>query len=226
MGFLNSTIAILRKDILLELRGKETLSLMVFLSLLLLVVFNFAFDIDRENVSALAPGILWVIFAFAGILGMGRTSMAEKDDEAYLGIIFSPASIESFYLSKVLSNLLFLVVMEGVTLVFFAVLFDFEEILMAVPDLLLPLLAGTAGFSIVGTLFSFLSTASRFGEVLLPFIYLPVVVPILLGGVSSMDIVLNGEEGQGYGKWLQLLIVFDLLYLSVSLMLFRYLIEE
>jgi heme exporter protein B len=108
MSFLTDALVISKKDILLELRGKEALTLMLFLSLLLLVIFNFAFDIDKDNVSYLAPGILWVIFAFSGILGMGRTSMAERDEEAYLSIVFSPASSESFYLGKVFSNDCFL----------------------------------------------------------------------------------------------------------------------
>jgi heme exporter protein B len=226
MSFLTNALVISKKDILLELRGKEALTLMLFLSLLLLVIFNFAFDIDKDNVSYLAPGILWVIFAFSGILGMGRTSMAERDEEAYLSIVFSPASSESFYLGKVFSNFLFLSVMEVFTISFFAVLFDFEHIIGSFPELFPSLFLGTLGFSLIGTLFSFLSTTSKYGEILLPFIYLPVVVPIILGGVSSMNIILNETLREGIVKWLQILIVFDVLYLSISLLLFKYLIEE
>lgn len=226
MKFMGNAIAILRKDVLLEIRGKESLSLMLFLSLLFLVIFNFALDIDKDNISSLAPGILWVIFTFSGILGMGRTSMAERDEEAYLSIVFSPASAESFYIGKVLSNFLFLILMEGFTLLFFAILFDFEKIIGLLPKLAPSLFLGTLGFSLVGTLFSFLATASRHGEVLLPFLYLPVVIPIILGGVSSMGIILNENLVEETGKWLQILVVFDILYLSLSLLLFRYLIEE
>lgn len=226
MKFMRNAIAILRKDVLLEIRGKESLSLMLFLSLLFLVIFNFALDIDKDNISSLAPGILWVIFTFSGILGMGRTSMAERDEEAYLSIVFSPASAESFYIGKVLSNFLFLILMEGFTLLFFAILFDFEKIIGLLPKLAPSLFLGTLGFSLVGTLFSFLATASKYGEVLLPFLYLPVVIPVILGGVSSMSIILNENLVEGTGKWLQILVVFDILYLSLSLLLFRYLIEE
>lgn len=226
MKFMRNAIAILRKDVLLEIRGKESLSLMLFLSLLFLVIFNFALDIDKDNISSLAPGILWVIFTFSGILGMGRTSMAERDEEAYLSIVFSPASAESFYIGKVLSNFLFLILMEGFTLLFFAILFDFEKIIGLLPKLAPSLFLGTLGFSLVGTLFSFLATASRHGEVLMPFLYLPVVIPVILGGVSSMSIILNENLVEGTGKWLQILVVFDILYLSLSLLLFRYLIEE
>jgi heme exporter protein B len=226
MSFITNALTITRKDILLELRGKESLGLMLFLSLLFLVIFNFAFDIDTDNISSLAPGIIWVIFAFSGILGMGRTSMAERDEEAYLSIIFSPASAESFYIGKVMSNFFFLAVMETVTLMFFAILFDFEKILVVVSELFPSLLLGTLGFSLVGTLFSFLSTTSRYGEILLPFLYLPVVVPIVLGGVSSMDIVLNGSSLEETAKWHRILVVFDVLYLSVSLLLFKHLLEE
>ncbi|HDH04243.1 MAG TPA: cytochrome C biogenesis protein [Nitrospirae bacterium] len=225
MKFIHDAVSILRKDILLEIRGKESLSLMLFLSLLFLVIFNFALDIDKENVSLLASGILWVIFSFTGILGMGRTSMSERDEEAYLSVVFSPVSPESFYAGKVLSNLLFLLLMEAFTLIFFAILFDFEKIITLLPQLLPVLLLGTLGFALVGTLFSFLATASRYGEVLLPFLYLPVVVPVILGGVSSMDIILNGKPG-GPGRWLQIMVVFDMLYLSLSLLLFRYIIED
>jgi heme exporter protein B len=226
MIFFNNTIAIMRKDILLELRGKESLSLMLFLSLLLLVIFNFALDIDKDNVSVLAPGILWVIFAFSGILGMGRTSMAERDEEAYLSVVFSPVSAESFYLGKVFSNLFLLFMVEGVTLVFFAVLFDFEKIFVSFFELVPSLILGTVGFSLIGTLFSFLSTSSKYGEVLLPFLYLPVIVPILLGGVSSMNIILNEMIGDGTGKWIQILAIFDILYFSIGLLLFKHLLEE
>jgi heme exporter protein B len=221
---LREATEILRKDILLELRGKESLSLMLFLSLLLLVIFNFALDVNAENVSELAPGILWVIFSFAGVLGMGRTSMAERDDDAYLGIVFSPASSESFFLGKMFSNMLFLLIMEVFAILSFAVLFDFEPIVTAMPRIILPLLLATLGFSIVGTLFSFISTTSRYGEVLLPFIYFPVVVPLILGGVTSMDIVLNGKSD--IDKWLQIMAAFDVIYMGVSLLLFHHLLEE
>lgn len=226
MGFVGNTLAIVKKDLLLELRAKEAISIMVFLSLLLLVVFNLSVEIDTENVSRLAPGILWVVFAFSGILGMGRTSLSERDDEAYLNIYFSSVSMESFYLGKVISNLLFLLLMEVFTIVSFVILFDYERLIFALAQLNLPLLLGSFGFSVVGTLFSFLSTGSKFGEIILPFLFLPVVVPILLGGVSSTDIILNGSAGDSPAKWLKILLVFDLLYFCISLILFRYIIEE
>jgi heme exporter protein B len=226
MGLVAAALTIFKKDLLLELRGKEVMSLMLFLSLLLLVIFNFAMDIHKENVASMAPGILWVIFSFSGVLGMGRTSMAERDEAAYLGVIFSPASSESFYLGKVFSNFLFLLTMELFTLIFFAVLFDYEPIFIQLPALIPSLFLGTLGFSLIGTLFSFLSTTSRYGEVLLPFIYLPVVVPVILGGVSTMTAILYGRPFSKTVKWLQIMGVFDILYLAVSLLLFHYLFEE
>jgi heme exporter protein B len=226
MVFLGNAAAVMRKDMILEFRGKESLSLMFFLSLLLLVIFNLAFDLDRDSTPFLASGILWVIFAFTGILGMGRTSMAERDDDAYLSIVFSPVSSESLYIGKVLSNMIILLIVELSTLFFFAVLFDFEKAVLSLPWLLPSLALGTAGFSIVGTLFSFLSTTSRYGEVILPFLFLPVVVPIVLGGVSTMNIILAGRPFGESLKWIQILAVFDIMYLAVSLLLFKYLIEE
>jgi heme exporter protein B len=226
MAFFGNAAMVMKKDLILEFRGRESLSIMFFLSLLLLVIFNLAFDLDRDNTTLLASGILWVIFAFTGILGMGRTSMAERDDDAYLSIVFSPISSESLYTGKVLSNIALLLFVELSTLLFFAVLFDFEKAVLSLPALLPSLLLGTAGFSIVGTLFSFLSTTSKYGEVILPFLFLPVVVPIVLGGVSSMNIILAEQPFGESVKWIQILAVFDIMYLSVSLLLFRYLLEE
>jgi heme exporter protein B len=226
MSFLRNVLTIVQKDISLELRGKESLSLMFFLSFLLLVIFNMALDLDREKTTSLAPGILWVIFAFTGILGMGRTSMAERDEDAYLSVVFSPVSDESLYLGKVMSNLLFLLVIEFFTLLLFAILFDFGQAILSLPNLLPSLLLGTIGFSLIGTLFSFLTTASKYGEVILPFLFLPVVVPVVLGGVSSMNIILSGGSITESLKWIQVLAIFDIMYLCIALLLFRYLIEE
>ncbi len=171
MRFVSNTISIVRNDILLELRAKEALSIMVFLSLLLLVVFNLAVDIDRENVSSLASGILWVVFAFSGVLGMGKTSLSEREDSAYLNVFFSAVSMETFYIAKVISNLIFLLLMEFFTMVSFVVLFNYEPLVGKLPSLVLPIVLGSIGFSAVGTLFSFLSTGSRFGEIILPFLF-------------------------------------------------------
>ncbi|MEN8264662.1 MAG: heme exporter protein CcmB [Nitrospirota bacterium] len=226
MTFAGNILAITKKDISLELRGKESLSLMFFLSLLLLVIFNLALDMDNENTASLAAGILWVIFAFTGVMGMGRTSMAERDEDAYLSIVFSPVSSESLYIGKVISNFLFLMIIEISTLFFFAVLFDFEKIIISLPGLLPSLLLGTLGFSVVGTLFSFLTTTSKHGEIILPFLFLPVVVPVVLGGVSSMNLILAGRPVEESMKWIQILAVFDFMYLCISLLLFKYLIEE
>ncbi len=226
MRFVGNTLAIVRKDILLEFRGKEALSIMIFLSLLLLVIFNLAVDIQSENVASLASGILWVVFAFSGILGMGKTSLSERDDGAYLNIFFSSVSMESFYIAKVISNLIFLLLMEVFTILSFVILFNYERLIRNFPALAIPLLFGSLGFSIVGTLFSFLSTGSRFGEIILPFLFLPLVVPVLIGGVSATDIILNGSPGESPAKWLKVLVVFDLLYLFISLILFRHIVEE
>jgi heme exporter protein B len=225
-AFMGNALAIMRKDIVLELRGKESLSLMFFLSLLFLVIFNLSLDLDSEKTASLASGILWVIFSFTGILGMGRTSMAERDEDAYLSIVFSPASSESLYLGKVISNLILLLLIELSTLFFFAILFDFEKTVLLLPSLLPSLVLGTIGFSVIGTLFSFLTTTSKYGEVLLPFLFLPVVSPIILGGVSAMNTILEGRPFAESLKWIQILAVFDFMYLCVSLLLFNYLIEE
>lgn len=225
-GITDSIVAVLKKDILLELRGKESLSLMMFFSLLMLVIFHFTLDINRTEASSMAPGLLWVIFSFSGVLGMGRAAAAERDEDAYLNIVFSPASVGGFFIGKVLSNLLFLLIMEAVTIVLYAVLFDYEQLILLLPRIAPPILLGTVGFSIVGTFFSFISSATKYGETLLPFLYLPLVLPIIVGGVTSMEAVLGGKDVLEVGKWLRALAVFDVIYLTLSLLLFEQVLKD
>jgi len=226
MQFINNTIAIIKKDLILELRGKEAMSIMVFLSILLLVIFNIALDIDKEDIVQLAAGVLWVIFAFSGIVGMEKTSASERHDSAYLNLIFSSVNIESFYTAKVISNFIFLLFMELFTIVFFAILFNFEPLIKTLPLLFIPLVLGSLGLSIVGTLLSFISTGSRFGELLLPFLFLPVVVPVLLGGVNTTESILSLQTNDFPYKWVKLLVLFDVLYYCISVMVFKYVMEE
>src|SRR5579864_8919427 len=161
--FLSQTLTILWKDIRCELRSKQTWTGMALFALLVLVIFNFAFDLRVDNKAAVAPGALWVAFIFASLLGLGRTIAAEREQGSMDRLLLCPVDRKAIYLAKLLGNLLFIGVVEVVALPVFAALFNvplFGELLPIV-------LLGTLGVAAIGTLFSAMAAATHARELLL-----------------------------------------------------------
>ena len=122
--FLLHVIAILWKDIRYELRSKQTWLGMGMFALLVLVIFNFTFDLRVDNVSAIAPGVLWIAFIFASLLGLGRTLAAEREQSSMDRLLLCPVDRKAIYLAKLLGNLLFIGVVEIVALPIYTLLFN------------------------------------------------------------------------------------------------------
>src|SRR3989441_3933307 len=157
MIFLEQVIAILWKDVRYELRSKQMWTGMGLFALLVLVVFNFAFDLRVDNKAAVAPGALWVAFVFASMLGLGRTIAAEREQNSMDRLLLCPVDRKAIYLAKLLGNLLFIGVVEMVALPIYALLFN-----VPLPAaLLLIVLLGTLGIASIGTLFSVMAAATR-----------------------------------------------------------------
>lgn len=213
--------AILWKDIRYELRSKQTWIGMGLFALLVLVIFNFAFDLRIDNKSAVAPGALWVAFIFASILGLGRTLAAEHEQSSLDRLLLCPVSRKAIYLAKLLGNLLFIGVVELVALPVFAALFDVS---LAVGSLLPIVLLGTVGIAIIGTLFSAMAAATRARELLLPILIFPLLVPVVIGAVRATENLIVPIANEP--PWLGLIIAFDVIFLSVSMLTFEYVIEE
>ena len=148
MIFLEQTLAILWKDIRCELRSKQTWMGMGMFALLVLVIFNFAFDLRVDNKAAIAPGALWVAFVFASLLGLGRTITAEREKGLMDRLLLCPVNLKAIYLAKLLGNLLFIGVVEVVALPVFAALFNVPLFGALLPIVLL----GTLGVAAIGTL--------------------------------------------------------------------------
>jgi heme exporter protein B len=171
VSYLNKILAIVWKDIVAELRTKEMFSAMFVFSVLVIVIFNFAFDlrVSGERVREVAPGALWVAFAFAGILGLNRAFVMEKDRGCLEGLLLSPVDHSAIYFGKMLSTILFMLIVEAFMLpvftAFFSVnLFDLRLVLIIV--------LGTVGFAGVGTILSAMTAQTRAREVLLPILLL------------------------------------------------------
>ncbi len=223
MGFLRKVLAIVQKDLAVELRTKEMLSSMFVFSLLVIVIFNFAFELRVQNVRKVAPGVLWVTFTFAGMLGLSRSFVLEKDKGCLEGLLLCPVDRSAIYFGKMLGNVIFMTVVEAIILPIFSVLFNIS---LFQPLLLLIVVLGTLGFAGVGTLFSAMAVHTRAREVMLPVLLFPVVVPAMIAAVKATGGILDGQAFSEIAHWVRLLAVFDVVFLAISFMAFDYVVEE
>ena len=212
------------KDVLTERRSKESLNALVFFSLLLLFVFQFALGPDRARVETALPGLLWIAFILAGLLAFGRTFLVERENDCWEGLVLAPGDRSAIYLGKLAGNVLLMAVVEATLLVLFAVFFglDFTG---ALPALTLVLALGTLGLAAVGTLFGALTAQLRARELLFPVLLLPAVVPVLLGAVTATQIVLAGQPLAAASPWLTLLAAADVVYVVIGLLTFEFVLE-
>jgi len=221
MTFLEQVLAILWKDISCELRSKQTWMGMALFALLVLVIFNFAFDLRVDNKAAIAPGALWVAFVFASLLGLGRTIAAEREKGLMDRLLLCPVDRKAIYLAKLLGNLLFIGVVELVALPVFAALFNVP---LFAGSLLPIVLLGTLGIASVGTLFSAIASATQARELLLPLLIFPLIVPVVIGAVRATGALMVPAANEP--PWLGLITAFDVIFLSISMLTFEFVIEE
>jgi heme exporter protein B len=225
MGYPRKVLAIVWKDIVAELRTKEMFSAMFVFAILTIVVFNFAFDlrVSGERVRQVAPGALWVAFTFAGILGLNRSFVNERDQGCLEGLLLAPVDHTAIYYGKMISTVLFMMVVEALTLPVFTAFFGVNLFDLR---LLLVIFLGTVGFAAVGTLLSAMTAQTRAREVLLPILLLPVAAPVLIAAVKATAGVLDGLTLGEISRWLQLLLAFDLIFPAVAFMTFDYVVKE
>jgi len=223
MRFLSKAIAIAWKDVLSETRTKETVSSVLVFALLVIVIFNFAFSANQETMNLVAPGILWVTFAFAGILSLNRAFIMERDESCLEGLMACPVSRETIYVGKLMGSLLFMLVVEAVTLPIFALLFN---IAVLSPQLIAITFLTTVGFAAVGTLFSAMAVNTRAREMVLPILFLPIVTPIIISAVNASELALSSKDWGSLASWLQIIVAFDVIFLVVSYLIFAFVIEE
>jgi heme exporter protein B len=221
MIFLEQVIAILWKDVRYELRSKQMWTGMGLFAILVLVIFNFAFDLRVDNKAAVAPGALWVAFVFASMLGLGRTIATEREKASMDRLLLCPVDRKAIYLAKLLGNMLFIGVVEIVALPIFAALFDIP---LFVGALLPVVLLGTLGIATVGTLFSAMAAATQARELLLPLLVFPLIVPIVIGAVRATGMLMVPVANEP--PWLGLIAAFDIIFLSISMLTFEYVVEE
>ena len=215
--------AILWKDLLLELKSKDVIISIVSFALLALVIFNFAFGSSPQLASLIAPGAIWVSITFAGVIGLNRLFVIEHDQGSIIGLLLTPVSKDSIFFDKMLSMFVFLTISEIILLPIYAILFNTS---ITHPIFLLIVVLGTIGFASLGTLFSAMAVNTRSREIMLPVMFLPIVMPILIGSVVASANILDGGGWSDAARGIHIIIVFDVLSLVVSPLLFEHIMQE
>ncbi|MCB0211371.1 MAG: heme exporter protein CcmB [Anaerolineae bacterium] len=223
-SYLRKVAAIIGKDVATELRTKEMISAMFVFSLLIIFIFNFAFDLRAENMQTLAPGVLWVAIAFAGMLGLSRSFVLERDRGVLDGLLLAPVDRSAIYLGKMIGNVLFISLVEIIILPFFIILFN--QPLGTLPLLAGVVFLGSLAFASVGTLFSAMAVHTRARDVLLPIMLFPVIIPAMLAAVRLTAAILDNIPFDEVSQWLALLVAFDVIFIAASFMLFEFVVEE
>jgi heme exporter protein B len=225
MSYFGIVALVAAKDLRTELRSREqAISLMVF-AVLILVVFNFAFDFTIVDFKTLGPGILWVAFIFSGVLALNHAFRIEREQDRIEGILLAPIDRSAFYLGKVLSTVIFMGTVEAVLVPLSAILFN-QSITPRLGLMILALLLNTVGFAAVGTLFAAITTQTRRSEVLLPLLLFPAAVPIALAAVRTTSHILAGRPFARYANWVYMSAGYDLVFIAAAVLLFDYALQE
>ncbi|MBK7316568.1 MAG: heme exporter protein CcmB [Anaerolineales bacterium] len=222
-SLLKATLAIVQKDLAAEFRSRELISAMLVFSLLVILIFNFALELDIKVRQSVTAGVLWTTFAFAGTLGLNRSMSVEKDRGCIDGLLLAPVDRSAIYFGKAISNLAFMLIVEAIVLPVYSMLYNVNLFRL---DLLGVILLGSIGYTAVGTLLSAMAVQTRTRDVLLPILLFPIAVPVLLASVKASNGLLAGAEFAEVLTPLNILIVYDIVFIAVAFMVFDFVVEE
>jgi heme exporter protein B len=222
MKFWGQVAGIVWKDMTSEIRTRESLTSVLVFTLLVIVIFNFAFS-HQETMKLVAPGILWVTFAFAGVLSLNRAFVMEKEGGCMEGLLACPVSREAIYLGKMLGSLIFMLIVEVIALPIFALLFNLPVLS---PELVVTTFLATVGFVAIGTTFAAMALNTRAREMVLPILFLPLVSPIIISAVEASGLAISGESWSSMTAWFEIIIAFDVIFVVASYLVFAFVIEE
>ena len=225
MASLNAMWAIFAKDLRVEWRNRETLAPMCVFGLLVVFLFNFAFETAREETLRLLPGLLWIAFAFSGILGFNRSFAAERENACLEGMTLAPIDPSAIFAGKMLANLVFLVVTEVVVVFAAAVWYNFSFV-PSLRALALILFFGTFGYVALGTIFGAVAANTRMREVMLPVLQFPVAFWVLILSVDATSDALRGAASRDIVAGVVRVAGVSVIYAVVSFLLFEYVLEE
>jgi heme exporter protein B len=222
-SFYKAMMAVVWKDLTAEIRSREVFSAMLVFALLVVLIFNFALDLEAGTRASITSGVLWVTFTFAGTLGLNRSMAQEKDRGCMDGLLMAPVDRSAIYMGKVIGNLVFMFAVEIVVIPVFSVLYNVNLINFG---LILVVLLGSVGYIAVGTLLASMAVQTRTRDMLLPILLFPVVIPLIVAAVKASAGYIQALPMNEITPWLNLLIVYDVVFLAVAWMVFDYVVEE
>jgi heme exporter protein B len=225
MAGLRMVYLLLTKDLLVEMRNRETFTVMLFFAAVILFLFHFSLNPERENTAQLAPGLLWLAFLFTGVLGLGRSFQAEQANDCLEQLLLVPGDRGNIFLGKLIGNVAFMSAVELLIIPLFALFFQLN-LTAVLWRLLVIAILGTLGFATIGTLFSALTSNVRAREVLFPLLLFPLIVPVIIGSVTATGIILGGGTLAEASGWLKLLGAFDTIFLAVAYLTFEFVVEQ
>jgi heme exporter protein B len=222
-AYLRAIAAIVRKDLAAELRSRELLGGMLVFSLLLILIFNFALQLDARARQTVTAGVLWATFAYAGTLGLNRSMALEVDRCCLDGLLLAPVDRSALFFGKAAGNLIFMLLVEMIVLPVYSALYNTN---LLRPDLFGVVLLGSIGYVVVGTLLSSMAVQARTRDILLPLLLFPVVLPVVIAAVKATGGLLEAVPAEEIRGWINLLIAYDVIFTAVAFMTFDYIVEE
>jgi len=221
--FLRALWAVVWKDLAAEWRSREMISAMLVFALLVIFIFNFALELDPQARANLTSGILWVTLTFAGTLGLNRSMAVEKDRGCLDGLLLAPVDRTAIYFGKLLANYIVMLLVAAIILPVYSILYNAN---LFQPGLILVILLGGWGYVAVGTLLASMAVQARTRDVLLPILLFPVAIPVLVAAVKASGGYLDAAPWDQILPWVNILIVYDVIFTAVAFMVFDFVVEE
>lgn len=221
-----AALAILRKDLLLELRTRESVPAMALFSVTAFVLFHFG--LNRDSLEGdLAAGVLWVTLLLAALLGVARLFAAEREGGRLDGMLLAPIDRTAVWVAKALALLLYLMLLELVAVPAFGLLLLGPGLAAVLPELVLILLVADVGIAAAGTLVAALAAETRARELIVPLMLLPLLVPVVIAaGAATEPLFERAQQAQDLGRWLAVLSLYGMVFVLLSVALFDFLLED
>ena len=224
-AFMRQAGAILAKDLKTEWRAREVFTSMFVFTVLVVVVFQFTIGSNPALIREVAAGVLWVALLFATVIGLQRAVQVEGEEDCLQGVLLAVQDRSALFLAKALANMIYLLVVSGCILPLFALWFRID-LTASLPALGVILALGIVGLSVLGTLFSLIVLNIRMREVMLPLLFLPVSVPLLIAAVYATGDLIDGKTLADIRDYVILITVFDVVFLVLAVLVFDYVVEE
>lgn len=213
------------KDLLIEYRTRQAFFTTLFFGVLILIIFNFAFDPGSKSIQDAKPGILWVSLLFPGIIQLNRSFQTERENGTFYGLILSPIDRGLLFLGKFLANWIFLFLLDVVIFGFFVIFYNVTMTGTTLWMIVLLVLVGIV-YASVGTLFAAMVSDVRIRDVLLPILLFPILVPVVIAAVNATRELVVLNQVEFFYTWLKLLIGCDIVFVASSYLVFEYIVSE